>query len=156
MTQSLFLIDIGLPQPGLGVGVTYRLPQSLGLCRVALVTVRFVTGVTVAVRSVFLNATSPQGDTKGRAASHVTQVAGVTRRYTWGLTGTAYSDVAGDNAHLPLQGLFLLGGDTLLVDADLITVTDQFDRGFCWLELIGPTSRPGFPPDVNPGLPTGR
>lgn len=128
------LFNLQLPAPGLGQEWQYRISAALGPCEVVLVTYRLVTSIAVAVRSVALNVTDPQGVTKGRAEAVSTQLAGVTRRYTWGATGGAYQGGSGDNEHVPLQRCYVGPDDLIQSITNNIQVTDQLDRISLWLE----------------------
>lgn len=156
VNQGPFLVNIALPTPAAGADISYRIPQSLGLCRVAVVIARLTTSAIAADRSAALVARNAQSDRKGQAESPVLQTASQVLRYTWGLAGTAYQGASLENVHVPMSGLYVIGGDLIATDTNNISAADQWDNAFLWLEVLGRTSRPEFPPGFNPSLPSGR
>lgn len=129
--------------PGAGVArdLVYRFddvsePQGV----LAMVTAQYVTGPTAGNRIVSLQLNGKSGNLIGVFASPAFQIASSTITYVWGGTGTAYASIGGAVIHIPMQNIFLLGGDLLTLedvgfDSDdewqpaLLTVVGQPESG---------------------------
>lgn len=135
MRPSPTLVNIRVPDAAVGVDWSYMVPAALGQCRIAFLSFRLVTSITPATRAVAVSVNDPGGNVKGRAEAVTAQLLSVTRRYTFGQTGTAYQGASGDNEHVPLMECFVNGDDSLSSVVNNLQVGDQLDRIFLWLEL---------------------
>lgn len=130
------LINIQIPDPGLGDTVRYQLPAALGELQLMTLTFRFTTSAAVANRFVSAVLFDPQLNVKSRVEASAVQTASQVRRYTAGVSGTAAT--GDENASIPWLNAFARGDDIVEISPINIQGGDRLTRIFLWLERFAP------------------